>query len=307
MCRFAFYLGSPIVVSSLVTEPSNSIIHQSFHSHERSEPLNGDGFGVSWYAPEVRPQPALFRDVTPAWSDANLHSLSQVTVSPCIFAHVRAASPGLPVTRLNCHPFTSGRFAFMHNGHVGGFAQIVRRLQAGLSDSAWAGIRGSTDSEHLFAWFCDCLAERRMEAAPGSRDDAPADSTAVAKAGAELEPMSESMAAAMRATIADQERLKREAGIEERSLLNLVVSDGREAVITRYITGGGDGAETLYVHAGGRFVCEQGVCRLLDRTAAERGLLVASEPLSDDPGWEAVPVNHLLLIRDGLDFEISAL
>ena len=29
MCRFALYLGQPILVSSLVTEPTNSIIHQS--------------------------------------------------------------------------------------------------------------------------------------------------------------------------------------------------------------------------------------------------------------------------------------
>lgn len=287
MCRFAFYLGSPIAVSALVTEPSNSIIHQSFHSHERREPLNGDGFGIAWYAPEVRPQPALFRDVSPAWNDANLHSLSQVTVSPCIFAHVRAASPGLPVTRLNCHPFTRGRFAFMHNGHVGGFGEIVRRLRSDLSDDAWGGIRGSTDSEHLFAWFLDRLEERRAEAGE--------------------EPMAESMAAAMRATVADQERLKREAGIEERSRLNMVVSDGREAVITRYVTGGAEGAETLYVYTGGRYVCEAGVSRLLDPTSAEQGLLVASEPLSDDPGWEAVSVNHLLVVREGLEVEISSL
>lgn len=35
MCRFVLYLGSEITVSSLVTEPPYSIIHQSYHSHER--------------------------------------------------------------------------------------------------------------------------------------------------------------------------------------------------------------------------------------------------------------------------------
>ena len=80
-----------------------------------------------------------------------------------------------------------------------------------------------------------------------------------------------------------------------------------EAVITRYVTGGAEGAETLYVHAGGRYVCEEGVCHLLDRTAAEQGILIASEPLSQDPGWQAVPVNHLLVVREGLEVEVSPL
>ena len=53
MCRFALYLGSELTVSRLVTEPSNSIIHQSFHNLERTEPLNGDGFGLAWYVPEM--------------------------------------------------------------------------------------------------------------------------------------------------------------------------------------------------------------------------------------------------------------
>ncbi len=57
MCRFALYLGSPIHVSSLITDPANSIIHQSFHSHEREEPLNGDGFGLAWYVPELTDEP----------------------------------------------------------------------------------------------------------------------------------------------------------------------------------------------------------------------------------------------------------
>ena len=68
MCRFALYLGSPIRISSLITDPVNSIIHQSFHSHEREEPLNGDGFGLAWYVPELTDEPAIFKDVSPAMS-----------------------------------------------------------------------------------------------------------------------------------------------------------------------------------------------------------------------------------------------
>ncbi len=51
MCRFAVYLGEEITISSLVTEPSYSILHQSFYSHEREEPLNGDPSRPSRRAP----------------------------------------------------------------------------------------------------------------------------------------------------------------------------------------------------------------------------------------------------------------
>ncbi len=76
MCRFALYLGREITISSLVTEPANSIIHQSFHSHERAEPLNGDGFGLAWYAPELTEEPDLFKKVTPAWNNLDLLNLA---------------------------------------------------------------------------------------------------------------------------------------------------------------------------------------------------------------------------------------
>ena len=155
MCRFILYRGEPITLSSLVTEPANSLIHQSFHSHEREEPLNGDGFGIAWYVPEMSDEPALFSSVRPAWNNHNLRHLARVTRSPCILAHIRAATPGLPVTLLNCHPFLWGPFAFMHNGHVGGFRALRRRLLERLSDEAFSLIGGSTDSEHVFALFVD--------------------------------------------------------------------------------------------------------------------------------------------------------
>src|SRR5687768_10683657 len=128
MCRFALYLGPPVGIDALITRPVNSIIRQSFQNQEREEPLNGDGFGVAWYVPEVSDEPVVFRSISPAWSNQNLLSLARVTRSPCVLAHVRAATPGLPVTETNCHPFTAGKLAFMHNGDLAGFRVFKRRL-----------------------------------------------------------------------------------------------------------------------------------------------------------------------------------
>ena len=58
-------------------------------------------------------------------------------MSPLVFAHVRAAYPGMPVSEQNCHPFQWGRYMWMHNGVVGGFMRIRRALLASLSDAAY--------------------------------------------------------------------------------------------------------------------------------------------------------------------------
>ncbi|MFN5875845.1 MAG: class II glutamine amidotransferase, partial [Ignavibacteria bacterium] len=70
-----------------------------------------------------------------------------------MFAHVRAASPGIPVEELNSHPFSCGKLMFMHNGVLGGYKQIRRRLLRSLNDTAYDAIQGSTDSEHMFGLF----------------------------------------------------------------------------------------------------------------------------------------------------------
>ncbi len=282
MCRFALYLGKEITVSSLLTEPANSIIHQSFHSHEREEPLNGDGFGIAWYIGGTD-QPAIFKDISPAWNNQNLLNLARVTRTSCLLAHVRAASPGLPVQQLNCHPFSNGPLSFMHNGTVGGFHAIRRRLLSGLSDEGFDSILGSTDSEHVFALVSDHIAR----AAEG------ADSLAT-------------MQAAIRAAIGQAEELRHQAKIDEPSFLNLALTDGRRAVVSRFVSSEPDRANTLYVHSGSRYVCEEGVCRMVD-DRDKGAVIVASEPLSEDSGWEPVPPNHLVTVDEHLSVTINAI
>src|SRR6266496_4521625 len=105
MCRFLCYRGPEILLSDLLYKPANSLILQSFHAKERTEPLNGDGVGVGWYTPEITSTPCVSASLTPAWSNHNLRQLSDHVKSGCFFAHVRAASPGMRVSEANCHPF----------------------------------------------------------------------------------------------------------------------------------------------------------------------------------------------------------
>ncbi len=65
------------------------------------------------------------------------------------FAHVRAAT-GTATARANCHPFAHGPYLFMHNGQIGGYHRIKRRLEALIPDALYDRRRGSTDSEAIF-------------------------------------------------------------------------------------------------------------------------------------------------------------
>jgi glutamine amidotransferase len=81
MCRFTLYLGPSIPLRGFLFESEHSLVEQSSHSLEREEPINGDGFGIGWYAPELAAEPAVFRSITPAWNNRNLLSLSRVVSS----------------------------------------------------------------------------------------------------------------------------------------------------------------------------------------------------------------------------------
>lgn len=277
MCRFLTYTGAPLLLADLLYRPTNSLIMQSYHAREREEPLNGDGFGVGWYVPEIDPTPCIQRSVTPAWSNRNLQNLSAKTRATCLFAHVRAASPGLAVMEANVHPFAYDRFMWMHNGSVAGWHQIRRRLRESLKDEFYDMILGTTDSEHAFGLFLDLLHVPFGEAS-----------------GADIRH-------ALVATIARLNQLTRDAGITEPSFYNFAVTDGRSTVASRYCSGAGIPGASLHYSRGLRFEClPDGLCDMhpVPRDERAAAVIVASERLTEDPtDWEAVPDNHTVTVN----------
>lgn len=147
MCRWAAYVGQPIFLEDIVSRPGHSLIRQSLGALRCTTPVNADGFGLAWYS--ERPQPGLYRDVMPAWSDPNLASLVAQVRSGLFMAHVRA-STGTATSRNNCHPFVVGNWSFMHNGQFGGYDAFRRDAEVLIPDSFYAHRKGATDSEALF-------------------------------------------------------------------------------------------------------------------------------------------------------------
>ncbi|MEO9528845.1 class II glutamine amidotransferase [Roseibium sp.] len=147
MCRWAAWSGAPKYLEEVICDPAHSLIDQSRNALSCKMPVNADGFGVAWYGDQETP--CLYKDVRPAWSDPNLLQIARHIRSGHFLAHVRA-STGTATTRDNCHPFTHQRWSFMHNGQVGGYGKLRRRLDNMIPDDLFHNRTGGTDSECLF-------------------------------------------------------------------------------------------------------------------------------------------------------------
>jgi predicted glutamine amidotransferase len=211
MCRWIAYCGRTIPLERYVTEPEHSLVRQSIAAKEALGATQGDGFGLGWYA--SHDEPGLYREVRPAWSDENLKHLCRHISAHLFFAHVRAAT-STPTTRPNCHPFTHGRFMFMHNGSLGDWDLIRRQVEALIPDAYYRARIGTTDSEAAFL--------------------------ALFGAGLESDP-----AGALATTVARITELVRASGATREFRLTAALTDGEVLYAVRYALPA-QAANTLY-------------------------------------------------------------
>ena len=88
MCRWIAYRGETIPLEQYVTAPAHSLVVQSLKALESTASTNGDGFGLGWYG--EHPEPGLYREVRPAWSDENLRYLCRhIQLAPLFRARAR--------------------------------------------------------------------------------------------------------------------------------------------------------------------------------------------------------------------------
>jgi gamma-glutamyl hercynylcysteine S-oxide hydrolase len=200
--------GASTPLSSVVLDGEHSLLVQSYAPQEMiSGVVNADGFGVGWYVPDDE-EPAVYRSNGSLWSDRSFAGIAPKIRSSTIFAAVRSATPGLPSEESGVPPFSSGPFMFMHNGAIEDFRRrAMRPLRDTLSDEAYSGLLGVTDSETIFAVLLDLL--------KGDPTD---------------------LADAARVTIHQLTTVCERLGV--RATLNLAVTDGTMMTFTRYSTEG---------------------------------------------------------------------
>ena len=333
MCRFLIYSGqSPILLSHLITSPTHSILTQSYDSRLRLDqiPHNGDGFGVGYYttAPTNRrrgasdpahrlgdvpkeevidlgPEPCIFTSTIPAWNCKNLERLASKTVSPLVFAHVRATTEGA-LSDINCHPFSRGALMWMHNGGVGGWKLgVKRKLVTDIADRWVERVNGSTDSEWGFALFLDSLERIGADADDELKQRDGFGHTVLRKAMLKTIERLNGFIKALPEEV-------RNTG-DTRSLLNFAVTDGKSVVCTRYVSSKSDEAASLFFSSGTSWREQsstltgksstpkigKGEYKMERRDKGADIVLVASEPLTfERDNWVTVPTNSVLTIHN---------
>nr|POE72921.1 putative glutamine amidotransferase dug3 [Quercus suber] len=310
-----------VVVAGLIAHDPTNIGGGDQLVRARNSLLNVDGLGVAWYTSSNADfergdtgesgggvqkeglRPAMYKTVTPPLQDLNFKSICSNTDSRVVFAHIRAAS-GTPIVNVNNHPFIFGRHTFMHNGVVPDFTIIKREMCNRMSDAAFAGINGGTDSEHVAALYL----------------------TYLTKAGGpesfEAEYSAEEMAESLRRAIATVIELQlRFLGKKARpNSLNLCATDGIKLVAYRFRNHVTEEPPSLYWstkagttlnrkyqdHPDGDEVSE--TLRATGMSAQSHGkhLIVASEPSTyKSADWHLIGKNQCLLAAPDGKFEVT--
>jgi predicted glutamine amidotransferase len=131
---------------------------ESFVAFAQLSRIHADGWGVAYAAGNAL---EVERSTSNACADPAFTAVATGAVARAGLAHLRWASPGLPVELRNAHPFRWGQTAFAHNGGIYPFDRVGELL-----DDQWrARITGTTDSEHFFLAV--------MAEMAGSGDDLP--------------------------------------------------------------------------------------------------------------------------------------
>ena len=115
MCRHLGWLGAPVTVSSLVLEPPNGLLVQSYAPRRQKHgTINADGWGVGFFLDG----PRRWRSDKPLWGDASFAAVAPALRSGCMVAAVRSATIGMPIEPSASAPFSDGTWMLSHNGIV---------------------------------------------------------------------------------------------------------------------------------------------------------------------------------------------
>jgi len=224
---------------------------------------NPDGFGIATFEPDGSVDVEK-RPVRAADDELFLRQ-SREECSRVYLAHVRYADTGLP-SPANTHPFVQDGRAFAHNGVV----RDLDRLERELGD-AESLVAGDTDSERLFATITKAIRDHDGDVWAGIV-------AATGRLAAEVELYSLNFLLAT----ADE-------------LWALRYPEHNELFLLERTPGGAQGGHHLdeaSAHGTLRLVSGEGVDR--------RVVVVASEPMDENPGWNEIESGELLHVGPDL-------
>lgn len=290
MCRALLYLGQPVLLDNLLFQPDSALVRQSYMP-KMLHMLNLAGFGMRAWDPKSHDPASPYSyasDSLPVF-DRNLKNLAGKVAAGCVLAHVRgvAYSTQVEISLQNVHPFQFAGvpLALAHNGDLARFAEMRPRLAARVRPELARHVRGTTDSEWIYALVVSQLDDPYV---------APTGMALVAAIRRALEILREERAA---------------LGIDTSSSVNLFVTDGRQVAAARYCFdfgryATGDAAKvheanmsflSLWYTAGRGYGMNEGEWKMTGGAENADSIIIASEPLTRDVGsWVEVPEYSIL-------------
>ncbi len=149
MCRHLGWLGAAVPLSSLILDPPNGLLVQSYAPRRQKHGLmNADGWGAGFFAVDgsisagsagdvlASQAPRRWRSAAPLWGDASFASVAPALASGCVVAAVRSATIGMPIEASATAPFTDGSWLLSHNGVVDRAVLPAARDAESVVDSA---------------------------------------------------------------------------------------------------------------------------------------------------------------------------
>jgi glutamine amidotransferase len=225
---------------------------------------NPDGFGIATFEPDGTVD--LDKRPVRAADDELFLREAHEECSRVYLAHVRYADTGVP-SPANTHPFLQDGRVFAHNGVV----RDLDRIERELGDDVGSLVLGDTDSERLFAAITKAIRDHDGDVWAGIV-------AATRRLAAEVELYSLNF---LLATADD--------------LWALRYPEHNELFLLERAPGGPGGHHHLdeaSAHGTLRLVSGEGVDR--------RVVVVASEPMDENPGWDAIAPGELVHIGPDL-------
>lgn len=289
MCRVLAYLGTPVLLDDLLYKSDSSLIKQTYQPRMLAA-LNLAGFGMAAWDPASHDaeRPFIYRHPDLPVFDRNLKRLAEKLKPTCIIAHVRGVPYGdaADIGVANLHPFSfrGCNLVLAHNGDLARFSEMRSALIDHVKPEFAAQIRGSTDSEWIYAVLAS-----KLEQPDG-------------------EHSIEEIVDAVERTLMTFRDVRHRCGIDQSSSANLFVSNGRDLVATRFTFDYGCYADTvepthlsylsLWFTVGRDYGYRDGEWKMTGLPADADSLIVASEPLSHDVStWVEVPEYSLLYVQ----------
>jgi glutamine amidotransferase len=274
MCRHFAYLGEEVSIKSVLFDPPHSLVEQAWAPRwQRHGTMNVDGFGIGWYAADD-PVPARYRRAGPIWSDDSLPDLARITRTRAMLCAVRSASVGTDAGASAAAPYAEGSWLFSLNGALVGW-------------SAAAGASSTPRRRTAAAVRAESAGESITEPAPSAPAN-PAEAAAAVLRLAERMPAADLLQLQARCDTALLWGM-----VLERLRAGGQLADALAGTVSDIWAAGGTGRFNLLLTDGKAIAATAAGDSLCYRHRPE-GVIVASEPSDDDPGWQRVPDNSVV-------------